>query len=298
MLCPLHGKTYVVCQWTGETIPEDQRFQIPKYPKKGGRRLWTGCYGSPGAAVAAIKDMGEKANLNPDQIHELFDEFETTLRRNTGQEQVKFTISAAPDYKLLKQWGGPMGLDEFHKSYQHSAQVEIFTQAISLKTQVFGKAEPPADDFCEVAPAPSPPKGMGMAERWAKEEEDSDTERPSNAPRRWHDTKIGIGRKDEPKRVEVPRGLAGVVEWLKGYAKGSDCKDAVLIYFHPNSDLSIGVGNPRDWQAEGNRIASDQLGKCTVFGHVHLLTKSRPRDKKRPATTPIKEPEEKAQKVV
>lgn len=290
MYNPVHGEKLLVCQWTGEAFPAKQRFYVPQPGKSEGRRWWAGCYSSPGAAIAAIKEDSGKAKLNADQTHELFDEFETTLRRNPGKELEKFTISAAPHYGMLQQFGGMWTLEDFHKAYQHSSQIELFHQVLPTRSE--------RDDSASVAEAAGVAQPQGIAERWAKEaDEDSDPDRPANAPRRWHDTKIGIGRRDESRRVVVPRGLSGVVNWMRRTASESDCKDACIVYFHPTSDTSFAVGNPKDWQAEGNRMASDFLGKCTVFGHVKLMTKSKLRESKKRQGQKLEEPEAKQAKI-
>lgn len=290
MFNPVHGEKLLVCQWTGEAFPAKQRFYVPQPGKSEGRRWWAGCFGSPGAAISAIKEESGKSKLNADQTHELFDEFEATLRRKPGKEKEKFTICAAPHFSQLKNWGGALDIQEFHRVYQHDTQIELFYQVIPPRTDV--------DESAAEAPPAQGATPKGIAERWAKEaDEDSDPERPANAPRRWHDTKIGIGRRDETRRVVVPRGLSGVVGWMKRAAAESDCKDACIVYFHPTSDTSFALGNPKDWQAEGNRMASDFLGKCTVFGHVKLMSKAKLREsKKRPGAALAEEPSPKAQK--
>jgi len=293
MINAIHKQRFVVCQWTGESFPEPQRFLVPDHPKVRGQRSWTGCYGSPGAAVSGIKERSEKLGLSVDQIHELIDEFETSLSRKPGKGAVKFTIVAAPDYKNLSAFGGPQGLEDFHKLYNHDAQIEIYEQHIP--NAPFCDSVQTFDGPAEKTP---PAKPKSMAERWAEAEYESDPERPANAPKRWHVTPVGFGRKDDTKRASVPRGLSGVVGWMKEVSGESDCKDACVVYFHPGSDTSFAIGNPKDWQAEGNRMASDYLGKSTVFGHVKLVTKSKLREqKKRPGVKLEEEPEAKAQKV-
>eukprot|EP00727_Mastigamoeba_balamuthi_P000691 m51a1_g10619 hypothetical protein (423) ;mRNA; r:57479-59030 len=124
----VHGVKLQLCQWTGETIKK--RFRMPLPRNKG----WTGCYGAPGIVVSAIVQNGNQSKLTPDEINELIDIFEASLRREPGFEQTKFTITPAPSYKLLKTWGGNLSLQEFHQQYQHDESVEIYRQVIPDKT--------------------------------------------------------------------------------------------------------------------------------------------------------------------
>lgn len=269
MYNPVHGKKFQVCQWTGEAISEENRFRIPML---GAGNEWTGCYGSPSAAIAALVDkvthihaaMGAEANK--DILNELFEEFEASIRRKPGKEDVKFTIVAAPSYTELATFGGKTSLADYHAKYDHDLQQEIYTQVLPARSEVFDEVTSDKGETGDVA---------------IKKEKASPVLVPSNAPKKWRLSKVFPGAKDEAVRVQMPRGIAGVIEWFKKIAKNSDCTDAATIYFHPLSDTLFAVGNPKDWQGTGNKIASDILGKSTVFGHVELYHKNGLRDRKK-----------------
>jgi hypothetical protein len=56
-----------------------------------------------------------------------------------------------------------------------------------------------------------------------------------------------------------------------------------MVYFHsqPGRTTEFAVGSPRDCQADGNKLASDMLGKTTTFGHVYVYHKNKLKDSKR-----------------
>ena len=200
MYNPVHKQRFVVCQWTGESFPESQRFLVPEHPKVRGQRSWTGCYGSPGAAVSGIKERSERIGLSVDQIHELIDEFETSLSRKPGKGNVKFTIVAAPDYKNLVAFGGTQSIEDFHKLYNHDGQVEIYCQEIPNSPWCDAAAEGPVPEPSK-APASAP---KSVAQRWAEAEYESDPDRPANAPKRCCQRSFLIARALRLPMLKVP----------------------------------------------------------------------------------------------
>jgi hypothetical protein len=167
-------------------------------------RDWIGCYGSPGVCVSAIKAMVEKRNMQSELAQELFDEFEASLRRKPGHEQTVFTICAAPDFRLLTKFGGSMDLETYHAKYNHELQVAIYKQELPRRAMT----EVEGDTASTTAAGP--------------QVEDSAASLPSNAPKQWRKTRVRIGSKDESVKETVPRGLSGVISWLRAMAEKSD----------------------------------------------------------------------------
>ena len=285
----VHGTKLQVCQWTGEALKTEDRFKIPSSRKRAGIREWIGCYSSPGAAVSAIKAYGERDGCNADAIAELFDEFETSLRRKIGMENVKITINPAPDFKILKSFGGTMDIAAFHKSYGHDEQIQVYYQEI------------PAKGMTEVKSEATPPIQMEPL-KFDDMEYDSDPGRLPNAPKRWRRTKVRIGFREEEERETVPRGLAGVVEWMRDISRKNFGEDKnAVIYFHPTLDTEFAIGTAKAWIGDVtmNRIASDLLGKNVVAGQACIYSKNKLRGEsiKRRKEDSTEEPELKSQKI-
>eukprot|EP00727_Mastigamoeba_balamuthi_P003906 m51a1_g13512 hypothetical protein (318) ;mRNA; r:102-1055 len=271
----VHGVKLQLCQWTGETIKK--RFRMPLPRNKG----WTGCYGSPGVVVSAIVQNGNNTGLSVDEINEQIDMFESSLRREPGFEQVKFTIIPAPNYKLLKNWGGNLTLEEFHQQYQHDESVDMYKQVIPDKmyTETF------VDVDTEQAPARAPAETT--ADEGTGTDSDSDSERQPNAPKRWRRSVFSITGKDEAKsRIQMPRCSSAWIEFLRAQAEKTSCPEAVVLYLHPHQGTIMGLGNPKDWGEDGNKAASHALGKSTVFGDCVVLHKNKIRERKKRAVGP------------
>lgn len=267
----VHGQSVRLCQWTGEPL----KYPPFRIPVKGAQEF-KGCYGSPSVCVSAIVELAEKEGRTPEESHELLDTFQSTLIRKSGQEEVKFTINPAPSWKNLKEWGGNTTLEEYHKSYDHDQEVLIFTQTIPshmILGTVIGDSKALATE-----PSVHPPATSSF-------EYDSDPERATNAPKRWWVNFLNsTPSMKEPveKRVQMPRCISSCVEFLRGSFPGHS---SVVVYLHPESDKTFGIGLPGDWMGQGNKRASDVLGKTPVYGNVFLYHKNkmklRPPTKKR-----------------
>lgn len=107
------------CDWTGETVLKV--FQIPTSDLLG----WEGCYGSPSAAVSGlVSKMSYDRTKSYEDIQEMIDFLEMSIFREEGYEKIKFTIQQAPSKRQLNK----MGLNEYHKLYEHEKQIKIFKQ--------------------------------------------------------------------------------------------------------------------------------------------------------------------------
>eukprot|EP00727_Mastigamoeba_balamuthi_P005341 m51a1_g14805 hypothetical protein (250) ;mRNA; r:575217-577780 len=80
-----------------------------EFGTQGGRDLLTNKYmflpdptRAWGTELVVDYKNGNQIKLTPDEINELIDIFEASLRREPSFEQTKFTIMPAPSYKLLK----------------------------------------------------------------------------------------------------------------------------------------------------------------------------------------------------
>lgn len=262
MINTVHGKKLLVCQWTGETI--EKRFRIPNPKNKG----WTGCYGSPSACLSAMAQVGEKQALDPEYVHEMIDTFESTIRREPGMEEIKFTIVPAPAYTLLKDFGGKKDLAEFHETYDHDTQVKLYFQEIR-----------PSDVI--VPDMPLAVGGAPMDGADFEEFEEVNSGRPANAPKRWRMTRflpLNGRQPEEQTRYMLPRCAPSWMEFFKVMAARTHCKDAVIVYLHPHSDTVFGIGNPEDWQGEGNKSCSEVMGKIVTFGPVTAFHKNKIRE--------------------
>lgn len=265
----VHQTPLYVCQWTGETI--SKKFKIPTK----GLKEWKGCYGSPSVCVSAIAAYGESEKLSADTIHELYDVLVASLRFEKGKETSAFTITPAPNWRRLTQWGGDMDLDSFHDVYDHDFQVESYHQEISsaYPGSVDGGDEAPGK-ISDVMERPIP----------ASFKEDFD---PPNAPKKWHKRTLKAGAASEPERVVMPRCVRSLIDWLREYTKS----DEVTVHLSPqprnNAIFALG------WKGESrNDLASEMLGKeirgdAVVFHKNQIkrkLEEEDKRDKKRRKT--------------
>jgi hypothetical protein len=289
MLNTVHGHSLRVCQWTGESL-----FYVPfKIPVKG-LKEFRGCYGSPSVAISAIIDTCEKAGLASEEVHEMIDVFQASLIRKSGKEAEKFTIMPAPNYKLLRIWGGHNSLEEYHKSYDHDRQIELFDQIIpkvllmaTVQTDTREEEETKeneSEDFKDMEgpraeAAPKDPKEPGSSTdppvKRVDFEYDSDPDRAPNAPKRWrynfYNAHPHVSEPVEGRQV-MPRCISSCLEFFKEVIPG---ESAVIVYLDPGSDKSFAVGKPQDWMTTANKRASDALGKTQVYGHVTLFHKNK-----------------------
>jgi len=268
MINVVHGEKFMLCQYTGEPITE--KYKIPMAKLKG----WIGCYGSPSVAAAAIFDSATKEGLTAEEAHELYDQLESTIRRKPGMELVKYTINVAPPFRLLSTFGGNMSLQEFHAIYGHDDQARIFYQKIP--EHILG-------EFEEVMPIQTPVGVMKKSDVVEGVEEEDET-RPSNCAKRWgHTTFLPVtGRQpDDSRRYTLPRCANSWIEFFRNYASTTANKDSVVVYLHPTRSNVFGIGNPNDWLRDGNKEASDALGKVVVFGRTDVFHKTPIRSVKR-----------------
>ena len=252
MINVVHGKTYYVCQWTGEAIKK--RYRIPDLTGN----VWSGCYGSPSVAVSGIMRLSETKNYNQDQTHELIDHFESSIHREAGWEREPFTIIPAPSFFNLTEFGGTMSLLDFHKAYEHDKQVEMFYQYLSeTKNQSDAKTD---DDF------------IPMETERETEKEDTD----GNYPKKWWMSEVPSDSTTPltVKKITVPRCLSNVVEFLRKYS----LSNRVTLSLHPSSNKTFGIGCE---SGAPNDRATELLGRTRVFGSSpKIIHKSRLRPKK------------------
>ena len=265
MLNTVHGRSLRVCQWTGESL--DTYYKIPQK----GLKEFKGCFGSPSVCISAIMAHAEKENLATEETHELIDMFQSSLFRKPGFENEKYTINAAPNWSMLKRWGGELDLDQYHRLYDHDKQNSMYYQNIpkcvqleTAKTELKERAEAVAAESSAPATA-------------TNFEYDSDPDRAPNAPKRWRVNKLGASASvSEPveNRVVMPRCITSCIEFFKEAYPG---KSALVIYMDPHTDKAFALGLPEDWMGKGNRRASDVLGKIPVYGNVTLYHKYKSR---------------------
>lgn len=248
----IHGKTKYLCMWTGEVI--EKKFKIPTK----GAKFWSGCYGSPGACLSALKQHCSDNNLNQDQFHELHDILRASLKLEPEFKDVKFTIEPAPSFKSLKEWGGVLSLEEYHAGYNHDSQVKMYYQDTSVVPQM-------------------------------KEGEEGDTGN-LNAPKKWRRLSVssrgGLSMTDEDQpKVLMPRCIKALNGWLRGFATDTNSPNRVTLYFHAspgnNCVFAVGAGGDTDTV---NRTASEFLGKTPIHGDVVVFSKSKMLIPKRKST--------------
>jgi hypothetical protein len=253
--------------WTGEVI--EKKFKIPGH----GAKFWSGCYGSPGACLAALRQTCTDNLATQDQYHELHDTLRASLKLEPAHGEVKFTIETAPHYRTLKEWGGALDLAEFHKQYDHDSQVMYYYQDTSL-----------------VPISPTEPQ---------------DPATNPNAPKRWRKLCIpsrgglvaggGVGFDGDQPKVIMPRCIKALNAWLREFSTDRNNPNRVTMYFHTsaanNTVFAVGIGGETDIL---NKAASEFLGKTPVHGDVVLFSKNRLLIPKRraqgqePGTSPTK----------
>lgn len=267
MINVVHRQGLQVDQWTGETMCQMTRFKIPR---KGGK-LWGGCFGTPSTALSGLAQYIEEENLDADTAHELYDLFQSSLRRKPGFESVKFTSAPAPSYKNLTLWGGGQTLEEYHKLYDHDFQVKAFSQAIILGGDEDESVKPGTD--------PSGPGSVAQSTTGTSSAPPQvDEERPLNAPKKWRLSVFGGDQSGEAK-LDMPRCVCSFIEFLKGHITDPGVPGAVVLYLHPTQNNLFGVGSPADWHGTVNRTASEKLGHIPVFGtQTKLFHKNKLRD--------------------
>lgn len=247
MISVIHGKQVKNCQWTGEPI-FGPIFKIPvdlTTPEK----KWKGCYGSPSAALAALTLYVKEKELSREQMNELMDHFESSLRRTDYMREKDVALSPAPHYHTLKYWGGEMSLEDYHKVYGHDEQIKMYFQEI-----IPGETYVPKD------------------------------EKASNPPKPW---KYALAQpKDKELFKEclagMPRCVSAWLDHLKEFNPNFDtCPNAVVVYYHPSQDKLFAIGSPLDWGESANKKASEIFGGLPVYGKVHLFSKGQFKEKKK-----------------
>jgi hypothetical protein len=276
MNIPLHGKKYVNCQYTHELIEvTDDNYQyvyrIPMHPKKDGFRTWKHTYSSPGAALAGLREHGNKSGHSDAIMKELATEFTDSLvpRDEHTEIPADFCIIVAPPHTLLEKHfdelgaEGKLSLAEYHKKYDHDRQVLFYRQEIAGRVKV-NKARDKTMHEGEIE------------------------DRAANAPKDWFYGLVRQGAVQDVRSMKTPRGLSGCIEFFKGLCAPGE--SAITLYFNPESETIVGAGSPACWLGEGNKAASDYLGHTTVFGSsVHLIHKFPLKSRKRLAdvTAPL-----------
>jgi hypothetical protein len=277
--------------WGGFAFPGPDYFKIPGKGQDG----FTGCYSCPATALAALYSKAENQKLGREVTQELVDNFQATLRRQKGQEKVKYEISAAPNPKVRREFGGSKTLDEYLAEFDYYNQVKIFVQSIpphALQATFAHDSPaqaPPPQAPSLTSPSPNLPPVVSSSssaqatvppspEKFESFEYDSDPEHKPNSPKRWRVNHLGANpRADEPAesmRV-MPRCISSCLEFFKEIYPG---EYAVVVYMNPDDSKSFAVGLPADVQGKGNKRAAECLGrKVTVWGDVKLFHKNQMR---------------------
>ena len=242
----VHKTKLLVCQWTGETILK--RFRIPQ---NGSIGSFTGCYGSPSTALAALNEYISAKALSDDQAHELFNMFQASLRKGADYEKDTHVVQAAPNYHLIDFWGGRMSLEEFHKMYNHAYQIKAYDQEVQGEHNI-----PPTEETQSDAPTTS---ASTRAHPWYHSVVDP------KAPKEG-------GNKTEP--IEMPRCAAQWIEFLRVNNPDKEHSPNAIVFYFPVSDKNIfALGSPHAFNVTGNRPASQILKNTCVFGPVTFYHK-------------------------
>jgi hypothetical protein len=122
------GEHYFQCQWTLQ--PTKKRYGVLSSYK-----MLKGCFSSPGCVLAALLDHYEHKRIDLGTYNTLV----ARVQKDTEPPAHLNPIPRAPHKKRLKQNGGDLSLDEFHKAYQHDEQVAELKGWEAVETYVANK---------------------------------------------------------------------------------------------------------------------------------------------------------------
>jgi hypothetical protein len=243
MQTQVHHKSFVIDQWTGESIDSIKKFKIPTK----GLKTWKGSYGTPSTALAGLTNYISKTlTLTKDESDELFSVFQSTLvKSDVNEKYPHFTITAAPSFMMLCEFGGKLSIGQYHDIYGHDVQREIYSQIITHN----------GDDM-EVT-TPPPPKSdssilwtmRSIATMESNKEED-----------------------DSVTQSTIPRCVGSWLDFLRSMTH-NDTPHALVFYFHPKNDKIFGIGKPNDWNVSLNKRVGNLFNKLPVFGDVRVISK-------------------------
>lgn len=259
------GENIPRCLWTGEEIVPDKEpswFNDAPYTNlfyaPAGKDEWFGPFSSPSCALAGlIARAMETPGITRGKVHELIDRLEATIHRKHCEWMVKFTITVAPPRRDL----GKKSLADFHSVYDHDTQVRIFTQDVPENEEIFEDIAP--DNNMDI---------NGKSGDEVKE-----------VNHQWKSQLVAPGNPIDDtadKGTPVPRSSPSFIRFLRKYVTDGN-PESVVVYFHPTDDSVFAIGSPKRWMSEGNRGASDVLGKANVWGPVVVFHRKRLRGGKR-----------------
>jgi hypothetical protein len=244
MQTQVHNKSFVIDQWTGESIDSNKKFKIPQK----GLKVWKGCYGTPSTGLAGLTYyITRNPNISKDESDELFGVYQSSLVKCDPEEKYPhFTINSAPPFTLLTGFGGKTSLETYHNIYGHDIQREIYSQIINSDVDMGVSSSPP-----------QPPAKSDSGVMW----------NVMNMNIRYDYVD------DEPvMKSAMPRCAGSWFEFLRSQT-GTDTPHALVIYFHPKNDKIFAIGKPNDWNVSLNKKAGNLFNKLPVFGDVTVVSK-------------------------
>lgn len=259
MINIVHGDHFSVDQWTGESF-RGNKFKIPTL----GLKKWAGCYSCPSTAMAALITYCAENNVSKEEHTELFDHFESTLRRTDYRKDDAFVINVAQPFRMLSSWGGNLSLEQYKATCDMDEQRKIYFQELPTSSV----SAPVKDDSSPVA--------------------------SKNLPKPWFSTALSTSKSDQGdcKSIGMPRCCGSWLEFLRGTNPcASLCPTSVIVYFHPTNPKIFAVGSPLGWvDGTTNRRGTEVFGGVPVFGNVHVFHKNPLKEKRKKPDVTVTEP--------
>jgi hypothetical protein len=263
MINTIQGQKIRLCQWSGQPIPAGHlAFRIP-YLKKNKAITWKGCYITPQCALAALKKFSDLKGLEQEKHTELFEIFQSSLRRVGGDEGSEhINLKLAPDPKTLVIFGGDETIDAYRARYDPLGNSHLL--------------------FSQVIPAEEPISDEGG--------------------KSWNITSIVAATpstKDELKECQTmkdrcPRNIAKVIKYLEQAAIDGELavqlNNGFVVLPKPDSEtFAIASVDETLWNedAKRNMLARRLLGyEGDIFGNVMIFHKTKLKLKKRKRSPP------------